>query len=217
MSQSRRKFIKIFGSALGLIALGKLNLFGENKFGSLIMKTKNLGQSSYKSEKILVVYESQFGSTAEVAEYIGENLRKSGRQVSVKKIEDASKIFGFDKVILGSAIQYDNWMPNARNFVIENKAALSKISVAFFFTCLVLSKKTEKSEQKAETYAEKLKLLAQEVKPISIGKFAGKLDYKKMNVVQRTFAKGIFAVLGVKSGDYRNWQKIKQWTLSLKF
>jgi menaquinone-dependent protoporphyrinogen IX oxidase len=50
------------------------------------------------------------------------------------------------------------------------------------------------------------------VKPISVGFFAGKLDYNKLNIFQKLFVKFIFRA---EVGDFRNWEAIRRWTMSL--
>ena len=168
-------------------------------------------QSNKDSRKILVAYASQFGTTGEVAEAIGDVFCQNGCTVETKWIKDLTELNDYDAVVIGSAIQYDRWMPEAREFVIANQAILRKLPVAYFFTCLTLSRKNEKSENQAKNYAEKLVTLAPEIKPVAIGRFAGVLDYSKMSLFFRLIGKGLFAVLGVKEGDYRDWDAIHTW------
>lgn len=163
------------------------------------------------ADRILVVYESQFGSTAEVAEAIGNVLEAKGAPVDVKKIKDVTTIDEYSKVVIGSAIQYDKWMPEAREFVKTHQNVLEGMDVSCFFVCLVLSKGTEKSIQKSKGYALKINELIPSVKVDTVGQFAGVLDYSKMSFGQRLAAKALFAIIGVKEGDYRDWEAIRAW------
>ena len=61
-------------------------------------------------------------------------------------------------------------------------------------------------------YSSKLCRLCPRVKPLSVGRFAGVLDYSKMSPVSRFIARCIMMVFGVKEGDYRDWQAIHAWT-----
>ena len=131
-----------------------------------------------------------------------------------KFIIDGIKISGS---IIGSAIQYDRWMPEATEFVTANQSILSKIPVAYFFTCLVLSKQTEKADHKAMAYSGKLFSLVPQIKPLSVGRFAGVLDYSKMSFFFRIIAKGIFAIIEVPEGDYRDWDAIGSWAKGIHF
>ncbi len=60
-------------------------------------------------------------------------------------------------------------------------------------------------------YSDKLYSLMPKIKPLSVGGFAGVLDYSKLSFPQRLVSKGIFLILGVKEGDYRNWKAIRSW------
>jgi len=96
--------------------------------------------------KILVTYASEFGTTSDVAKVIGEVLCESGAQVDIKRINNVKDLNPYDAIVIGSAIQYDKWMPDAINFVTTHQNSLSKLPVAGFFTCLTLSRQTEKNQ-----------------------------------------------------------------------
>lgn len=167
--------------------------------------------------KILIAHASQFGSTVEVAESMSKTLRKRGATVTVKPISSVKDIHRYNAIVIGSPIQYDRWRPEAEQFVQNNLDALQKIPVACFFTCLVLSKKTAKANKQAQQYASTLKKIASKIHPVSIGAFAGVLDYSKMTFFQRLLAEGIFAILGIKEGDYRDWTAIRSWAANISF
>lgn len=220
-NQTRRKFIlsssKIVATIIGVVSFGRYFSFSQTTKEN-IQTTKTFYSSKNKNDdKILVTYESQFGSTAEVANFIGKILAQDGSKVDIKKINVIDDLSSYSKIIIGSAIQYDKWMPEARNFVKTNQKTLSKLPVAFFFTCLALSEKTEKATQKAIEYSDKLYSLAPQVNPVSVGRFAGVLDYSKMSFGFRIIAKVFFATHGVKEGDYRDWNAIRSWAKSIGF
>ena len=173
------------------------------------LKTKN-------RRKILIAYASHFGTTADVARTIGHILRAHGSIVETKCIQDIKEVSCYDAVIVGSAIQYDKWMPDATAFVRDNQADLAKIPTAFFFTCLALSVRSEKSNHQGQVYADRLAAPFPRIKPVSIGQFAGVLDYKKIPFIARLAARIAFAFLGVKEGDHRDWSAIKAWTESIQ-
>lgn len=166
-------------------------------------------------QRTLVVYTGEFGSTAGVARAIAETLSDQGQSVDLKQIANAGDISGYSAVVLGSAIQYDNWMPAARAFLRENRNALRDLPVAFFFTCLTLSVKSEKAKLQARGYALKLSGLEPKVRPISVGGFAGALNYGKMPPFKRLIAKAILPLLGVQEGDHRDWRAIRAWASAL--
>lgn len=169
------------------------------------------------SWKILIACASQFGSTTKVAETIGKVLRKYGATVEIQLIKNVNNVNSYDAIIIGSPIQYDRWRPEAVKFVTDNQDVLSRLPVAYFFTCLVLSKQTAKAKQQAIKYSQKLDSLVSQVKPVSIGGFAGVLDYGRMPFFLCLIAKGIFAILGVKEGDYRDWTAIRLWAEGIPY
>jgi menaquinone-dependent protoporphyrinogen IX oxidase len=50
-------------------------------------------------KKVLVVYDTKSGSTAEVAGLIGDTLLNSGAQVAVEPVASARKVDDYDAVI----------------------------------------------------------------------------------------------------------------------
>ena len=169
-----------------------------------------------KKRKILVTYASEYGSTQGVANGIAKHLCQDGFAVDVIYVEHIKNIDNYEQVIIGSPIQYDKWMKEAEEFVEKYQEVLAQKSVAYFFTCLTLSKKSEKAQQQAQGYANELLALNSKVVPQNIGQFAGVLDYSKFSFTFRILARGMFAVLGVKEGDYRDWNAIKKWSNNIK-
>jgi menaquinone-dependent protoporphyrinogen oxidase len=50
------------------------------------------------------------------------------------------------------------------------------------------------------------------LKPISIGLFAGKIDYSKMDGIDRSIAEAVSS----SEGDWRNWEAIRGWAEGLQ-
>jgi len=162
--------------------------------------------------RILIAYVSGYGSTAEVAQEMGKHLTEGGISVTVSPLPHIDNLAQYDAVIIGGAIRYDRWMPVAREFVKKHESHLAKIPVAYFFNCLALARRTEETENKANQYAHQLMALTDQVKPLSIGRFAGVLDYTKMPFFLRMIFKVFGSIVGLQEGDYRDWQAIHQWT-----
>lgn len=177
--------------------------------------TQTPASTSGDTYKILIAYASQFGTTGEVAEAIGDTLAQAGHVVVTQWVKNVKDLSEYDAVVVGSAIQYDKWMPEAADFVIANQNFLEKIPVAYFFTCLTLSKRTEKTERQARGYSDKLYALAPKVKPVDIGRFAGAVDYRRMSFFLRLILGSLLFVMGVKAGDYRDWEAIRTWAKSI--
>jgi menaquinone-dependent protoporphyrinogen oxidase len=215
---SRREFLLTSSkSLLGTIVL--LNLWQQLAFSQTNkipeIKTSKTSTTEKQNNKILVVYDSKFGSTAEIAEFIGKHLPTSNQIIDIKPIDEVQNLSPYNNVIIGSAIQYNKWLPAARDFIVIHENELSIKNVSFFLVCLTLARDNEKSSKEADTYAKEIESLVPNVKVQHFGKFAGVLDYSKMSFAQRILAKGIFLILGIKEGDYRDWNEIENWTKRL--
>ena len=92
------------------------------------------------SNKILVAYASRTGSTAEVAEAIGQTLAESGAQVDVLPVQDIKDLAPYRAVVAGSAIRGGKWLPEALQFMQTYQAALAQKP-----SSTIWDKQTEKS------------------------------------------------------------------------
>ncbi|MHA2027651.1 MAG: flavodoxin domain-containing protein [Candidatus Thorarchaeota archaeon] len=175
--------------------------------------------------KVLVAYDSETGSTGEVADFIGNVFSKNGDIVEIKNVRETVDLTSYDRIVIGSPIRYDKWMPNARKFVKNNQEILSNIPVAFFFTCLAMTTKTDKTARQAKGYSDKLYDIAPLVKPVSVGEIVGVLDYSKLSFFSRMILKLYLVILRLregdrsigKEGDYRDWHAIRSWVESIDF
>ena len=159
----------------------------------------------------MIAYASKFGSTAEVATTMEDVLCEKGNTVETKWVKNVKDLNNYDAVIIGYPIHKGNWMSEAKEFVKANQKILQQLPVAYFFTCLVLHKLNPKGDLEAKEYSDKLQVLVPQVKPVSIGDFAGVLDYSNMGFFPRLILKAILFKKGVKEGDYRDWDAIHAW------
>ena len=93
------------------------------------------------SNKILVTYASRIGSTAGVAEAIGQTLIDSGAEVEVRRMADVTDLAPYDAVVAGSAIRAKQWLPEATQFIQTYQAALREKPFAVFLVCMTLAMK----------------------------------------------------------------------------
>jgi len=156
------------------------------------------------SKKILIVVVSKAGSTTEIAKFMADELNKACADVAVLTPDKVTSLAGYNAVIIGSPIYMGKWLSEARDFVENNQQILKKMQVAYFFSCLSLTDPAKQKEV-VNYLTDQRKL----VEPLSIGRFAGKMDYSKLSFFNRMMAK----MVGTKEGDYRDWKAIKEWTL----
>lgn len=190
------------------------------------------------AKKILITYATNAGSTTEVAEAIAKTLEQGGAQVDMRGIKEVAEVKPYNAVVIGGPMMM-GWHKGAMNFIVKHQKSLSLIPVAYFFTALHLTKTSEISQGKLLVYldpalakvpkhvnklsfAEKQATLesylspvlkkAPLVKPVSVGFFAGKLDYSKLNIFHKLFVK---LLMRAEAGDFRNWEVIREWAVNL--
>lgn len=167
------------------------------------------------TQKILVTYASRSGSTSGVAEEIGKTLRKNGTVVDVLSMQAVKDLTPYDAVVAGSAIQAHQWLPEALQFVRENKLELRRKPFAAFLVCMTLAMRN------GETYrlhvAEAFVPVRAQVQTVSEGVFAGALELGKIPSIGDRLKFGISVLLGVwPAGDSRNWPAIRAWAEGLQ-
>jgi menaquinone-dependent protoporphyrinogen oxidase len=154
--------------------------------------------------KVLVIYATRAGSTAEVAQAIGEVLRSKGENVDVAPVKEVKDLSPYRAVIVGSAIRMGSWLPEAVDFVTKNQAALNKMPTAFFVVSGYLRENTPEVRAKVSAFLDPVRAI---MKPGKEGLFAGKMDYSKISFLDRTIAKMVKSV----EGDWRKWDEIRTW------
>ena len=159
--------------------------------------------------KILVTYATRAGSTFEVAEQVAEVLRAAGATVDVKPVPAVHEVKGYDAVIVGSAIRMGHWLPEAVAFVQAHRETLSHIPTAYFLVSGLLRDDTPGMRRKVLAFLDPVRTI---LEPTSIGLFAGKMDYSKMDWLDRSIAEAVSS----SEGDWRNWEAIRGWAHDLQ-
>jgi menaquinone-dependent protoporphyrinogen oxidase len=202
---SRRTFLKkgvIATVAIGVTACGGTAL-AANYQPPVDLPSFNYGEKTM-TQRTLVTYASKAGSTAEVAARIGETLAKRGAAVDVLPIAKVNDLIPYATVVVGSAIYMGRLMPETKNFVEKNQAALQKKSFSTFIVCLTLKDDTAENRTTVAAYLEPIRAL---VKPASEGLFAGVLNPNKLSLLNRL----IMMAMKSPEGDFRQWDQITAW------
>ncbi len=193
---------------------------------------------SYDMKKILVAYTTNSGSTEEVAQEIGNCLRKNGDQVEIARLEEVTTFDPYQAVVVGAPMII-GWHRSAIKFIKKHQQALSKMKVAYFFTAISLTQTNEKAigaipvvidpdaaksphnpgrlsiHERYSTPANYLNpalKAAPQIKPVSVAFFGGKLEMFRLNILQMLF---VMLVIRAQPGDLRNWPFIQQWAAGL--
>jgi menaquinone-dependent protoporphyrinogen IX oxidase len=185
-------------------------------------------------KKILVTYATNAGSTAKVAEAVAAEIVKTHTDVEILPLEKVTTLDGYSAVVLGAPMIL-GWHRGAQAFLKRNQAALSRVPVAIFITCMNLTKTGETNLNGIQLFVdEKLALPPQKaghlsfkerystvgnylapifkaapsVKPVSVAFFGGSLQYFSLKWWAALFA---LLIIQAQPGDRRNWTAIGEW------
>jgi menaquinone-dependent protoporphyrinogen oxidase len=160
-------------------------------------------------KNVLIAYATRTGSAIGIAEEIGNVLTASGFTVTIQNIIKVTEIKNFDCIILGSPIQALSIMKEVKSFIKTNSAELKTKKTGFFITCFSLKSGNEKTVKETYDYADKI---GNDFGSLSNTAFMGTINYSKVKFFTRFLLKYI---VKAKEGDYREWDKIKDWAKKL--
>lgn len=183
---------------------------------------------------ILVTYATMAGSTAEVAQAVGEEISKSGLQVEVLPIQKVDQLKQYAGVVVGAPMIM-GWHRTALGFLRRHRDELQHIPLAIFVMAMSLTKTDEtnidsvpvsvdeklaKPPQQAGTlsfkeryarltnYLQPIITAARPARPVSIGIFGGRMEYGRLKWWAVLFA---MLIIQAQAGDRRNWEAIRSW------
>ena len=158
------------------------------------------------SDKVLVTYATRTGTTAGVAEVIGETLAATGLAVEVRPMAEVTDLAPYSAVVAGSAIQAAHWLPEAMDFVRARQAELARRPFAAFLVCMTLAMPGDPHREEVSRWLQPVREL---VTPVSEGLFAGALDLGNLPSWRAKLNFSISVRLKVWSeGDHRDWNEI---------
>ncbi len=186
------------------------------------------------NSNILVTYATESGSTAEMAQTLGEELGANAERVDITPIAQVADLDAYDTVIIGGPMIM-GWHRQAVAFVKSHANELSQKHVAYFFTSLNLTRTGEDTIAGVQIYLDpnhgtapqnsgKLNFIekhtaplgyvqpvlqkAPRVKPEKVAYFGGKLDYRQLPFPAKIFVK--YLIRG-QEGDFRNMDSVREW------
>jgi menaquinone-dependent protoporphyrinogen oxidase len=171
-------------------------------------------ESKLMAKRIIVAYDSVYGSTAEIAEHIGKELSKEGNVVDVHRLGEVREITDYQAVILGSPIIIEKATEETSLFLQKFHTELSERPLALFIVCLAVSRGSSARERVILNCVDPLLKDYGKIKPLSIGVFAGVLDFNKYVGTVKESMQNINKQLGMPTEgrhDYRNWDAISKW------
>jgi menaquinone-dependent protoporphyrinogen oxidase len=161
--------------------------------------------------KVLIAYTTAAGSTAEVAQAIGQEISGSNGTVDVFKTKEVKDLSPYRAVIVGTGIRAGQVYRDTLAFLERHQAALSRVPVACFVVCMTMKDGTEENRCQVETYVDQMREKAPQVQPLEVGLFAGKMDFKALPLPLKLIVKAMKS----EEGDFRDWDAIREWAASI--
>ncbi len=206
---TRREFVRtglVLVAGATALATGACSMPSPDEQTGVETPTSSFGGSAMTDKRVLIGYATRNGSTVGVAEEIGRTLAALGYAVDVQPIKDAPALDDYDAVVLGSAINGGQWLPEAVSYAQANADALSKMPTAIFCVHAMNTGDDENDVRKRRAYLDKVRAL---VSPDSEGYFAGVGPLAKDT---NPIARWAFRAFGGDvEGDGRDWDAIRAW------
>ena len=153
--------------------------------------------------KVLVVFDTKYGATAEIANRIGDGIRLSGASVTTTHAKVSPPPDDFDGVVIGSAVYIGGWRRHAKKYLLTHANNLSQKKV-WLFSSGPTGKGNPVELLKGWTFPENLKLALNTIKPVETAVFHGAVFTEKLNFIDRWLAGKVKSPIG----DYRDWEAI---------
>lgn len=161
-------------------------------------------------KKILVAYSSKYGSTAEIAEKIGEVLTNAGLETEVLPVMKVPRLQPYQAVVLGSAVYFGRWQRETSVFLKFKEKDLTSMPV-WLFSSGPVGEGDPVELLEGWYFPENLKELTERIKPRDIKVFHGNVNPGKM----KRFDKWVLKNIKSPIGDFRDWDAIKSWAESI--
>ncbi len=158
-------------------------------------------EATGKPAKVLVVWESKHGSTADISYSIAGVLRQQGLRVILADAAKSIPEDPFDAYVIGSAVYAGHWMKHVKQFVHDTSVAL-KAGRVWLFSSGPVGDPLMPAEPPVDVTA-----MVAESGARQHMIFGGNLDRAKLSFPERA----IMSALRAPQGDFRDWTAIRTW------
>lgn len=155
--------------------------------------------------RVLVVYASKNGSTAQIAGWIGDDLTGRGIETDVRPADEAGDLVGYDAVVLGSGVYAGRWQRAATRFTRRHRRVLLELPVWLFSSGPLDATAAEGALPPVPSAVR----IADRIDAADHVTFGGRLvDGAGGFIARQILAKG-------KGGDFRDREQIRAWALGV--
>ncbi|AFG37109.1 flavodoxin [Spirochaeta africana] len=88
--------------------------------------------------KYLITWYTKTGTTKEIADQLAQALRDRGTEVDILPLEQAADLTPYSHVIVGAPINGMQWVPQAKQYLQANAAALDGVVLSLFAVSYVM-------------------------------------------------------------------------------
>lgn len=162
------------------------------------------------NNQVLVAYATKYGATAEIAEKIGQVLRKAGLHTDVLPTDRVGDLTPYQVVVLGSAVYIGKWRKEAAKFLQANEKGLAERQV-WLFSSGPTGDGDRAAFMKGRLFPEALQPIVDHIQPRDITIFHGQLDKEKLNPLEKWMINKTETHLG----DFRDWTAITSWATAI--
>ena len=161
-------------------------------------------------KKILMAYATKYGSTAEIAQKIGEILIYSGLDANVLPVNRVRDLDPYEAVVLGSAVYIGKWRKEAARFLESNEKKLVNKDV-WLFSSGPAGEGDPVELMNGWRFPAALYPIAERIQPRDIAVFHGSVNMDKLNSIEKLMLNNVKSPIG----DIRDWNTIIAWATSI--
>lgn len=169
--------------------------------------------------RVLIVYESRYGQTEKISNFMTARLQSKGHSVDVVNLakNKIAEPENYDGIIVGSGIYGSHYPRDIQKWAKAHSQNLNKKLSVFFSVCLaILQTKDEKVQRNLKRVEQGLfKSTSWNPKKHSV--FGGALSYSKYNWVMKQLMRLISRAAGGETDtsrdyEYTNWDEVTRFT-----
>ena len=160
--------------------------------------------------KVLVIYASKNGATAEIAEKIEQVLQAAGLRTDLLSVDNIIDLTRYNAVILGSAVYIGHWRKKAAAFLKVNEKILSKQPL-WLFSSGPTGQGDPVELSEGWSFPKALQPIADRIRPRDIVLFHGNVNIKNLGFIGKWMMKKVEAPIG----DFRDWETITSWASTI--
>ena len=136
--------------------------------------------------RILFLYSTVDGHTAEICRRLQRSVQAAGHETTLMELLPGARVApdAFDRIVIGASIRYGHHRPAVAAF-IDAHLELLRAKPSAFFSVNVVARKPGKREPHTNPYVRKF-LRSIAWKPALIAIFAGRIDYPRYGVLDRS-------------------------------